>query len=100
MKQRKARFTKSSGNVFLDIGFPPDEAKNLAVRAQLMIYLRDLIERRKLSQVRAAKLFGVTQPRVSDLVRGKIHLFSVETLMGMLWRAGIDVTIHLKPRAA
>ncbi len=92
--------TPSSGNVFADLGFPPDEAKNLLLRADLMIAIERIIESRKLTQARAAKVFGVTQPRISDVIRGKIELFSVDTLIAMLGRAGVDASITLQPRAA
>ena len=68
---------KSSGNVFEDLGFPPEEAENLRIRSSLMIEISKLIEARGLTQTAAAKLFGVSQPRVSDLVRGKIELQGV-----------------------
>ena len=67
------------------------------MRAQLMIELRRLIEAHKLTQNSAAKLFGVTQLRISDLVRGKIDLFSIEPLSDMLTRAGIRVRCRLAP---
>lgn len=82
----------SSGNVFTDLGFSPEEAQNLEVRSGLMIELTKLIEARGLTQVAAAKLLGVTQPRISDLVRGKIHRFSVDTLIAMLGHAGATVS--------
>ncbi|MGA3228339.1 MAG: helix-turn-helix transcriptional regulator [Candidatus Binatus sp.] len=88
---------RSSGNVFRDIGFGPKEAESLRLRAQLMVELRRLIQARKLTQNSAAKLFGVTQPRISDLVRGKINLFSIETLVDMLTRTGIQVQLRLAP---
>ena len=93
-----ARLTPSSGNVFLDVGFPPEQAEHLVIRTDLMIALRRLIKERKLTQARAARLFGVTQPRVSDLVRGRIELFSIDTLVEMLARAGIGVSIRLESR--
>lgn len=67
------------------------------MRAQLMVELRRLIQPRKLTQNSAAKLFGVTQPRISDLVRGKIGLFSIETLIDMLTRADIRVQLRVAP---
>ena len=88
---------RSSGNVFGDLGFGPKEAESLRLRAQLMVELKRLIQARKLTQNSAAKLFGVTQPRISDLVRGKIDLFSIETLVDMLTRAGIRVQLRLAP---
>ena len=93
---------KSGGNVFRDIGFKPEEAASLKIRADLMIKLSEIIEQRKLTQARAAKLLGVTQPRVSDLVRGKIDLFSIDTLIDMISRAGgaVQVTVRATKRAA
>lgn len=87
---------RSSGNVFRDIGFDAEEAENLRLRSELMIQIRKLIERRDLTQAAAAKLFGVTQPRVSDLVRGRIDLFSIDALVKMLARAGVQVRLVLK----
>jgi len=89
---------RSSGNVFLDIGFPPGKAEHLRVRAHLMMAIEQLIEARGLTQTRAARLFGVTQPRVSDLVRGRIEVFSIDALVEMLGRAGIEVSIRLDYR--
>lgn len=66
----KLKMTKSSGNVFRDIGFPREEAEHLLVRADLMIQVQKLIASRRLKQKAAAKILGVTQPRVSDLLRG------------------------------
>ena len=86
----------SSGNVFSDLGFTPEEAQNLKIRADLMIEISKLIEERGLTQAAAAKLLGVTQPRVSDLVNGKIDRFSVDTLIGMLGRAGASVSLEVK----
>ncbi len=93
-----ASVTPSSGNVFLDVGFPPGEAEHLRVRSHLMMAIEQLIEARGLTQTRAARLFGVTQPRVSDLVRGRIELFSIDALVEMLGRAGIKLSIRLEPR--
>lgn len=93
---------KSGGNVFRDMGFSPEEAASLKIRADLMIKLSEIIKQRKLTQSRAAKLLGVTQPRVSDLVRGKIDLFSIDTLIDMISRAGgaVQVTVRATKKAA
>ena len=88
----------SSGNVFADLGFDADEAENLKVRADLMIELSRLIDSQGLTQTAAAKLLGVTQPRISDLTRGKIDRFSVDTLIQMLGHAGASVSFVVKPR--
>ncbi|MBI4829939.1 MAG: XRE family transcriptional regulator [Nitrospinae bacterium] len=97
----KARMSKSSGNVFLDAGFSREEAENLRIRSSLMMELERYIVREKLTQAGAARIFGVTQPRISDLKRGKINLFSVDALITMLSRAGHKVDVKVKkPRAA
>ena len=90
------KVTRSTGNVFEDLGFDREEAENLRIRAELMIELRDLIHRRGLTQFRAAKLFGVSQPRVSNLVRGKISLFTIDMLVNMLAAAGRKVVVHTR----
>lgn len=86
------RVQPSSGNVFADLGFSPEEAQNLKVRSDLMIELSKMIEELGLTQAAAAKLMSVTQPRISDLVRGKIHRLSVDTLIEMLGHAGATVS--------
>ena len=89
---------RSSGNVFRDLGFSPDEAEYLNIRAQLMVNLQKAITARGLKQAEAARLLGVTQPRVSDLMRGRIDLFSIDTLIDMLARLEIRAKIVLQPR--
>lgn len=91
------KITRSAGNVFEDLGFPVEEAENLRVRSSLMGSIRTIIEHEELTQARAAKLFGVTQPRVSDLVRGKIELFSIDALVNMLASAGRNVQVSVRP---
>ena len=88
--------TPADGNIFEDIGFPPDVARHLKLRADLMIEIEDIIDHRKLTQTQAAKLFGVSQPRMSDLIRGKIDRFSVDTLIEMLERAGMTVEVQVR----
>jgi predicted XRE-type DNA-binding protein len=83
----------SSANVFTDLGFSPEEAAILQMRADLMAQLRKVIKARKLTQAKAAKLLGVSQSRVSDLVRGKWEKFSLEMLITLATRAGIQVRI-------
>jgi predicted XRE-type DNA-binding protein len=89
---------RSSGNVFSDLGFSAEEAENLRIRSDLMIELTQMIESQGLTQAAAAKLLGVTQPRISDLVRGKIDRFSVDTLIAMLGHAGASVAFVVTPR--
>jgi predicted XRE-type DNA-binding protein len=73
----------------------PGQAENMKLRSQLMMALRDHIAQEGLSQAAAAKLFGVTQPRVSDLVRGKIDLFSLDALVNMLAAAGLHIELQV-----
>lgn len=94
------KFTPSSGNVFEDLGFPPEEAANLKVRSSLMGRIREIIEEEGLTQTRAARKFGVTQPRISDLTRGRIELFSVDALILMLAAAGHQVEVTVDPAAS
>jgi predicted XRE-type DNA-binding protein len=86
--------------VFEDLGFPPAEARNLLMRSQLMTTVMDVIESRRLTQTQAARVFGVTQPRISDLVRGKIDRFTLDALINMLTEAGIKVRLVVGRTAA
>lgn len=73
----------------------PGQAENMKLRSRLMMALRDYIAQEKLSQAAAAELLGVTQPRISDLVRGKIDLFSLDTLVNMLAAAGLHIELQV-----
>ena len=84
---------RSSGNVFVDLGYSADEAAILQMRADLMADLRKFIENKKLTQAKAAKVLGITQSRVSDLTRGKWDRFSLEMLIILATRAGFRVTL-------
>jgi predicted XRE-type DNA-binding protein len=90
----------SPRGVFFDICDTPEEAHNLTLRSELMVQISEIIQRRKLTQDKAAKFFGVTQPRISDLVRGRIDLFSLDTLVNMMTRAGLAVHLVVKQPAA
>ena len=83
----------SSGNVFIDLGYSPDEAAILQMRADLMADLRRFIKAKKLTQAKAAEILGVSQSRVSDLIRGKWERFSLEMLITLATRAGMHVTL-------
>ena len=84
----KERIAKSKGNVFVDLGFSCEEATVLAMRADLMARLRKLIADRGWTQQEAARRLGITQSRVSDLVRGKWDKFSLDMLITLAARAG------------
>ena len=87
--------TPSSGNVFVDLGFGEVEAFHLEHRSDLMDCVEQVIQTRGLSQREAAKLLGVTQPRISNLVKGRLDLFSLDMLVTMLARAGVRVNLSV-----
>ena len=91
------KVTPSSGNVFCDLGFPPQEAEHLLIRADLLIQLQNVIATEGLTQTQVARILHVSQPRVSDLRRGRLDLFSTDTLIDMLARLGVRVRVVLKP---
>ena len=93
----KQAMRHGSGNVFQDVGFAPVEAENLMLRAQLMSRVRDAA--RGASQREAAKRFGITQPRLNDVLRGRIDKFSLDTLVNMLAQAGMRVELRVKKAA-
>ena len=96
-KRNTVRVTPSTGNVFRDLGFSKEEAEHLLVRADLLIQVQKAIASRGLKQADVAKTLRVTQPRVSDLLRGRIDLFSTDALIDMLARLGVGVRLVLKP---
>ncbi len=99
-RRTRLKVTPSSGNVFRDLGFSREEAEHLLIRSDLMIAVQKAVARRGLKQAEAAKVLGVTQPRVSDLLRGRIDLFSTDALIDMLARLGIRVRVVLSHRVA
>lgn len=82
-------------NVWDAIEDTPAQAENMKLRSVLMIALKDHIDRSGLSQSQAAKMLGVTQPRISDLVRGKIGLFSLDVLVSMAATAGLNIEMRV-----
>jgi len=87
-------------NVFDALESDPGTAENLKIRSRLMIELTRYIDRKGLTQVEAAELFDVSQPRVSDLVRGKIGKFTIDMLVNMLARTGRHVNVRISTKAA
>jgi predicted XRE-type DNA-binding protein len=77
--------------------FSEDEAEHLVIRADLLIQIQKVVTARRLKQAPLAKVLQVSQPRVSDLLRGRLHLFSIETLIDMLGRLGVQVRLVVKP---
>jgi predicted XRE-type DNA-binding protein len=86
-------------NVWDAIEETPAQAENMKLRSILMMALKDHIVRAELSQSDAAKLLGVTQPRISDLLRGKIELFGLDTLVNMIGAAGLRVEMRVSKAA-
>jgi predicted XRE-type DNA-binding protein len=95
MTKRKIEAHEGSGNVFADLGLPNSEERRL--KASIVIELRRLIRQRELTQVKAAKLVGVSQPDLSHLLRGDFDDYSAERLMKMLTVFEQDIEIVMKP---
>ena len=93
----KLKMTVGSDNVFRDIGFPESEAENLLLRSELMSQVREVA--RGYTQQEAAKMLGITQPRLNQLLKGKISLFSLDALVNMLAKAGLRVSMKVKKAA-
>jgi predicted XRE-type DNA-binding protein len=89
------KITESSGNIFLDLGFPPHEASVMLLRAHLAQALRSWMEGEELTQAQAAKRLGITQPRMSEIARGKVELLSLDYLAGLCAKAGLDIGLRL-----
>lgn len=87
----KHEFTRSSGNVFKDVGFDALEAKSLKFRSHIMTMLMHYIQYEGFTQKEAARRLGVSQPRISNLMHGKIDLFSTGMLIDMIERAGFPI---------
>ena len=97
MTKRKPEIQKSSGNVFADLGLPNADERKL--KASIVIELHRLVKDRGLTQIKAAKLVGVSQPDLSNLLRGDFDDYSAERLMKMLTAIEQDIEIVMKPHA-
>ena len=95
----KLKMTRSSGNVFRDLGFAPEEAQNLLLRSVLMTRIERYVKASGLKEKDAAAHLGVTQPRLNDLLKGKIDKFSLDALVNMLGHAGMRVEVSVKKAA-
>jgi predicted XRE-type DNA-binding protein len=87
---------RKTTNVFEEIGFNASEAAHLQLRSAMMTRLIAEIEDQHLTQADAARRMGITQPRVSDLMRGKLHLFSIDTLVALLSSMGLRVDLKIR----
>jgi predicted XRE-type DNA-binding protein len=90
---RKTKVTPGSGNVFADLGLP--EAEDRLLKAQLALKIQQLIEQKGMTQAEIAPLHGLDQPKVSNLMRGRLAGFSVERLFGLLNRLGHNVEVRV-----
>ena len=95
----RLKIKRGSGNVFRDIGFSPEKAQNLRLRSELMTRVEQFVKRSDVTQTEAALALGITQPRLNDLLRGKIDKFSLDALVNMLGRAGMRVELRVKKAA-
>lgn len=95
----RLKITRSSGNVFVDIGFPPDEAENLKLRSNLMMRIEDYYRKSGETQSAMAKVLGLTTPRFNALLKGKIQLFSLDALVNIAVRAGLRIEMKVKKAA-
>lgn len=94
VKKHDIPVIESSGNVFADLGFEAPEEE--LTKAQLASHIRQIVKRRRLTQIAAAKLMGIDQPKVSALLNGRLANFSSERLMRLLTALGQDVEITVK----
>lgn len=91
---------ESSGNVFKDLGFPQEESDKLMIKSRLMMEIESFIKNKGMTQAYAAELMGVTRPRISDAMRGKIDKFTIDALVDMLSKAGLQIAITVEHSAA
>ena len=89
------RQSRQKDNVFAKLGFPPHEASVMLLRAPLAEALREWMEKEKLTQAQVAKRLRIAQPRVSDIVRNKVELMSLDYLVGLCAKAKLDVGLRL-----
>ena len=85
----------TDGNIFEDLGFEPQEASKLKIKAQLMCHISEWIKKEQLKQEEASHFLHVTRPRVSDVLRGKSGQFTIDSLVDMLERIGKHVSIQI-----
>ena len=98
-KNKAMQIERSSGNVFVDLGFTPEEAANLTLRSQLMLVVKDAIKERGWTQQQAAKELDIHQPRVSDLIKGRLSEFSLDALVCFVEKLGYEVQLKLKDKS-
>lgn len=95
----KLRRVRGSGNVFLDLAFDKAEAENLKLRSELMMRIEEFYRKSGMTQAAAAKSLGLTQPRLNALLKGRIGLFSLDALVNIASRAGLNVRLVVRKAA-
>jgi predicted XRE-type DNA-binding protein len=99
MKAEKLQITSGSDNVFRDLGFPEAEAQNLLLRGDMVIHIRKVIDKLGITQAEAAKLAGITQPRMNDLIKNRNHKFTIDALVNVAANLGYSVQVKFKKTA-
>ncbi len=97
--KEKLKFVRSSGNVFLDMGFSKAEAENLRLRSELMHRISRHFRDSGMTQATGARALGLTQPRLNALLKGKLHQFSLDALVNIASNAGLNVRLVVKKAA-
>jgi len=96
---QKLKRTRGSDNIFADLGFPAGEAENLKMRSDLMIAIETFYRRSRLTQAEAARRLGITQPRLNALLKSRIEQFSLDALVSIANRAGLNVRLVVRKAA-
>ena len=97
--RERVKVERGSGNVFVDLGFASDEAHNLLLRSELMMRVARFVKVSGLTQKQAAVRLGITQPRLNDVLKGRIDKFSLDALVNMLAKAGLRVKLTVRKAA-
>jgi predicted XRE-type DNA-binding protein len=96
---KQLKITPGSGDIFRDLAFAPEEAENLRLRADLMIRIEDFYKKSGETQAATAKMLGLTTPRFNALLKGKINLFSLDSLVNIAVCAGLKIELKIKNAA-
>ena len=97
--ERKLKMIQGGGNIFADLGFDKAEAENLKLRSELMTAIVAFYRRSGLTQAEAARRLGVTQPRLNALLKSRIDQFSLDSLVNIANRAGLNVRLVIRKAA-
>jgi predicted XRE-type DNA-binding protein len=95
----KLKYVRGSDNIFVDLGFDEAEAENLKLRSEFMMRIEEFYRKSGMTQAEAAKTLGLTQPRLNALLKGKIGQFSLDAMVNIASRAGMNVRLVVKKAA-